>query len=217
MICLGKWVFCACNKPLRTYTSLTNEVKLEYVEAAHTVSNGSALSQRSSPRQTNSFKIDYKFVPAEFGAPSGRVRIVQGSLADTSLIGGYNLRLRVPAGHHLRVFGKSARCALPRETYLAKWSNTTTRVTKQLVYNEDTFKRAECTYLFDVAEQHDKNAEWMVSWFLKFDGPLDVHDFEIDWAFIRNQFDDEKRPGEIRLPKETAFDTANEDLVFTFK
>lgn len=214
-------MFCACNKPAKTYTSLTNEIKLEYI---HGTRSANSTSRKNSRVQSNTFLIDYKFVPAVFSEPQ-RLRLEQDRL-ETSLIGGYHLQVRVPAQHHLRLFGKSARCTFPAQSWLTKWSmnnRTEGRVTpRSLTLNQDEFHHS-CSYLFDVSEpsvrdifQERKN-DWLVSWFLKFDSPFDVYDFELDWKFILNTIVDEKKPSSISLPKEIAFESINQDLVFIFK
>lgn len=219
----SKWVFCACNKPARTYTSLTNELKVSYVQAKR--GNTTLAPQR------NWFKIDYKFVPAQFGEV-GQVRIVQDQV-DTSLIGGFHLNVRVPPNHHLRVSGKSTRCRIAEHSYLAKWSLPTlvdvqtTRKSivssaRHLELDQDAFRK-ECSYLFDVSEPMssdvfvEREDEWLVSWFFNFDSPTDSYDFEIKWKFIKNVLVDEKKPSVISLPKEVGFESNKDGLVFLFK
>lgn len=217
-------MFCACNKPAKTYTSLSNELKLDYIHGRP--SNSTTSASMSHRVQKNWFKIDYKFVPMEFSATE-RLRLVQNAI-ETSLIGGYHLRVRVPANHHLRLYGRSAHCSFPVSSVLSKWtaSNQTDDVKiapRSLVLNQDVFKKS-CSYLFDVSEpiaSSDLFAErtnpWEVSWFLKFDSPFDLYDFELNWKFIKNTLVDEAKSSGVSLPKEVAFESFDHDLIFIFK
>jgi hypothetical protein len=216
---ISKWILCDCNKPAKTYTSLTNELKISYVHA-----KTSSANKRS--QQKNTFKIDYKFVPMQFSEVS-ELRIVQDRV-ETSLIGGYHLNIRVPANHHLRLYGKSNICKLPEQSYLAKWSDVSqsTRKSavvsyKQMTLDQDAFKK-ECFYLFDVAEPSndafiERKDDWLVSWYLKFNNPFEAYDFEVNWKFIKNALVDEKKQSVINLPKEIGFDSGKDGLVFLFK
>lgn len=236
-------MFCACNKPAKTYTSLSNELKLEYIHGKATNTTTSAsLSHRV---QKNWFKIDYKFVPMQY-VTTERLRLVQDGV-ETSLIGGYHLGVRVPAKHHLRLYGKSARCSFPARSVLSKWIspaaplnpkaplitnaivvNNKMIVTRVLDLNADEFKK-NCSYLLDVSEptmsttssdlfaERSNDAAWELSWFLKFDSPFDLYDFELNWKFIKNTLIDETKPSKISLPKEIGFDSIDRDLIFVFK
>lgn len=223
----SKWVFCACNKPAKTYTSLSNELKLDYIHGRP--SNSTTSASMSHRVQKNWFKIDYKFVPMDFSATE-RLRLVQDGI-ETSLVGGYHLRVRVPANHHLRLYGKSAHCSFPVSSVLSKWSSSSNQtsndvkiVARSLTLNQEAFKKS-CSYLFDVSEpmghKEDMFAErtnhWEVSWFLKFDSPFDLYDFELNWKFVKNTLVDEAKSSTISLPKEVAFESFEHDLIFIFK
>lgn len=94
----SNWVFCACNRPAKTFVSLTNELNVKHF-----------LAQSTNVRkdQTNNFKISYRFIPAEF-SKINQLRIVQNQVK-TNFIGGYFLNVNVPANSHLRLYGKSAK------------------------------------------------------------------------------------------------------------
>jgi hypothetical protein len=93
----GRWAVCACNRPGKTYVSLTNEMHVRYVV--------SDLRPRSS---SNSFRFSYKFVPAVQTRAADTIRVVQEDLTG-GFVGGYALRIRVPVQNHLRIYGKSAK------------------------------------------------------------------------------------------------------------
>lgn len=172
-------------------------------------------------------------------AETERLRLVQDGV-ETSLIGGYHMRVRVPAKHHLRLYGKSARCSFPTNSVLSKWTTpsmlnrttpdiaTTSSIkiaTRKLTLNQDAFKK-NCTYLFDVSEPlvasgdlfADKSTDsWEASWFLKFDSPFDLYDFELNWKFVKNMIVDETKSLGISLPKENSFESIDRDLIYIFK
>ena len=54
---------------------------------------------------SSTYTIEYKFLDAEF-AQNGQIRIVQ-DISQLSPVNGYLHSIRVPASHHLRIFGKS--------------------------------------------------------------------------------------------------------------
>ena len=96
-----KWILCACNLPVKTYVSLTNELNVKYI-----ASSEMPLHQTHK----NAFRIAYRFL-SSIQTEEDTIRIVQDNLT-TSFIGGYNLRIKVPENHHLRLYGKSEKVSL---------------------------------------------------------------------------------------------------------
>lgn len=189
-------------------------------------------------RERNSFKIDYKFIPVQF-MHSNKLRLVQNQ-AETSFIDGYLLNLRVPGNHHIRLYGRSAKCTFPEYSLLFKWlapasttvHNETRNVSpkpliKRIDLQVDEFKK-NCSYSIDLSEPivnrdvfNPARSAWNLSWYLKFDSSFDTYDFELNWEYVRNSFLDEKRPSVLRLPQqlnlEFAPKTSDDELDFFYK
>ena len=111
----SEWIFCACHRPVRTYVSLTNELTIGYFVGEASLVANAGSSRPHQHQHANSFHIAYKFVRAEHTQASS-VRLVQDQ--HTSLINGYDTRVRVPAGNHLRLYGKSAKVGSHSNSYL---------------------------------------------------------------------------------------------------
>ncbi len=91
------WVFCDCNKPLKRYMSIGNELKIK-------------LLTRSNKENTkNLFRIAYKFIP-NLRTTVKTVQVIQDS--SLSYIGGYLLHVKVPSDTNLRLFGESIRVSI---------------------------------------------------------------------------------------------------------
>ncbi len=89
-------MFCDCNKPFKKYISFSNEISI-------TIMLPTSITDLEM--QSLIYSIDYKFLDAEF-TQNGQIRIVQDGQM-LSPINGYLHTIRVPAMHHIRLFGKS--------------------------------------------------------------------------------------------------------------
>ncbi|CAF0808821.1 unnamed protein product [Brachionus calyciflorus] len=191
------WVFCGCSKSAKIFLSLTNELTLKYF-----------LAHKDQIDVMNYFRVSYRFVPSE-NSKVNSLRVVQNNVK-TGFIGGYMLKISVPANNHLIIYGKSAKCSFPKQSLVIKEINEDIWSINQLNLFVDEFKK-NCSYSIDFAEpkidQFVSNRNpWKFSWFLKINSPNDIFDFELNWEFIKNQIVDEKRDYEIHLPKVIGFE-----------
>ncbi len=174
------------------------------------------LNKNINAAQTVAYEIKYRFLDTEF-TTNGQIRVVQDT-GKLSPIGGYLHTVRVPAGHHLRLSGKSTKCRMPEYTVLSKHSvdRLFTRINKVLTLSPRQFIEANCTYLFDISEPKlvDK-LDWHAEWFLQINSPADLYDFEITWRFVKNQLVDAIKPGRVDLPAQNGFNLT-EELEFLF-
>lgn len=95
---------------------------------------------------------------------------------------------------------------------------------KKLTLNGEEFNKT-CTYLIDLGEpkldstsgqNHPKF--WEFNWYLKFETPFELYDFELNFMVINNLIAYDKKPNVVKLPAQTGFDEDKYDeLGFTFK
>jgi hypothetical protein len=199
----SEWIFCACNRPVRTYISLTNELNIKYFLTS---------SQKMHRYGVNSFNLVYRFVPGEFSS-NNNLRIIQDQV--TSFIGGYYLNVRIPADNHLRLFGKSSKCIFPKYSLIEKAKMNEKRL-QPITVNDEEFKK-DCSYLFDLSEpvilqaNSSSNSDWKAIWFIKFDNSSSIQDFEINWKFLKNKFIDEKKPSTLTFPAQIGFGLSSKE------
>lgn len=56
---------------------------------------------------------------------------------------------------------------------------------------------------------------WHIEWYFKFNSPSEVYDFEVNWIFIKNIINEEKKTSFLRLPAQKGFNITDE-LKFSF-
>lgn len=119
------------------------------------------------------------------------------------------------------------KCKFPPVSYLYQEFNSPSQQSplgQKMQLNLVEFKKSSCFYSFELNEpaRADEASEWLVNWYLSFNGSSVKYDFEVAWSFVKNKFVDVKKPGVISLPsaQQSCFqfedDSQINQLEFTF-